>query len=104
MSAAAIHRASSSRIRWQNAAWISTALWGLLHVVGGAALLATTLFDGGRAGLDSLGSSASPAGIGTEPGPVAEAVLSFHGFDILGAGIAVLVLALTVMRSEWPKG
>jgi hypothetical protein len=104
MSAAAIHRTSSFRIRWQNATWITTALWGLLHVVGGAALVATTLLHGGRAALESLGSAASSPGIASEPGPVAEAVISFHGFDILLAGIAVLVLALWVMRSEFPRG
>jgi hypothetical protein len=104
MSTAAIHRASSSRTRWQTATWISTALWGLLHVVGGGALVATTRLDGGRAALESVGSAASPAGSASEPGVVAEAVLSFHGLNIFLAGLLVLVLALSVMRSEWPRG
>lgn len=78
--------------------------WGLLHIVGGFAEIATVASDGGQAGLKLLGSAAGPAEIPGEPGAVGEALIGFHGFLIGAAGLAVLLLAGTVSRTAWPRG
>ena len=78
--------------------------WGALHVVGGFAEIATVASDGGRAGLELLGSAAGPSEIPGEPGAVGEALIGFHGFLIGAAGLAVLLLAVTVSRTAWPRG
>ncbi|MBD8868429.1 hypothetical protein [Nocardioides donggukensis] len=68
--------------------------WGLLHLVGGASLLAA----GGTEGLDTLApGAATPA---PDPaGEAAAAVVHFHGFNIAAAGLLVLALALAWRRT-----
>jgi hypothetical protein len=90
--------------RWQTATVGSLALWGALHVVGGVLLVVDASHDGGRAALESLGSAAAAAEMGGEPGAVTQAVLGFHGFNLAVAGLAVLALAVTIVRTSWPRG
>ncbi len=77
--------------------------WGLLHVVGGAALVFDSLNGSGRDALVSLGSAAAESDIPAEPGPVVNGAIGFHAANILSAGIAVSALALLAAR-RWPMG
>lgn len=65
------------------------ALWGLLHVVGGAAMLATSIgsIEGG------FGIFMKSAG---SAGALANAVLQYHSFNILWFGFVVTVIAVTL--------
>jgi hypothetical protein len=72
--------------------------WGLLHLVGGVALISSSTAQS----LQQLGGGGGAA-VG-DPGPVAGAVVSFHGFNIAAAGVAVLVLAWRGRPSNWPRG
>ncbi|MBI5290038.1 MAG: hypothetical protein HY873_13775 [Chloroflexi bacterium] len=78
-------------------------IWGLTHVVGGAALLLATV-DNSREGFESVGTAASPQEIPLDPGPVAQSVLQFHSLNILLAGLGVAALAMAVARTAWPRG
>lgn len=78
--------------------------WGAMHVGGGAVLIATAQSEGGRAGLELLGSRAGAADFPADAGPVTEAVLAFHGLNLLLAGAAVIVLTLFLARVAWPRG
>lgn len=71
----------------------SIAAWGVLHILGGALLLTTTVGDGPRETLLDLGSAADPQAIPSEPGSVVEAVLGFHALNIVWFGLAALILA-----------
>ncbi|MGE0228358.1 MAG: hypothetical protein AB7I38_04770 [Dehalococcoidia bacterium] len=78
--------------------------WGAMHVGGGAVLIATAQSEGGRAGLELLGSRAGATDFPSDAGPVTEAVLAFHGLNLLLAGAAVVVLTLFLARVAWPRG
>jgi hypothetical protein len=72
-------------------------LWGLVHVVGGAAILATLQADGGAATLRMYATTAPgtvPDGV---PG-VAGAVAGFHAWNLLWIGALVMVIAV---RYNW---
>lgn len=98
---------AGAQVRSRAKAWsrrvatVSLALWGLVHVVGGASLL---LLDG-REGLDTLAPSA-PVPAPSTPGDGAAALVHFHGFDIAAAGLAVLALAVWWSTSgrRWQLG
>ena len=82
--------------RWTGpAAAVSLALWGLLHLVGGASLVAM----GASEGLNTLGPNASTSAP-RDGGEAAEALLHFHGLNIAAAGLAVLLLAFAWHRSH----
>lgn len=72
-------------------------LWGLVHVVGGASLLAT-LQSGGGAELLRVLASAAPAAVPDTVPAVAGAVAGFHAWNILWIGALVAVVAL---RLNW---
>jgi hypothetical protein len=64
-------------------------LWGLLHVVGGGAMLATSMSgisNGFGIFLNSEGSD----------GPLANAILQYHSFNILWFGAVATVIAVTM--------
>jgi len=64
-------------------------LWGLLHTIGGGAMLATSIGgieDGFGLFLKSAGSD----------GALANAILQYHSFNILWFGIASTVVAATM--------
>jgi hypothetical protein len=90
--------------RARNVALVALGLWGVLHIVGGGAEVATTLGDGGRAGLELLAENATARDIPAEPGPVAESVIAFHGFLIAACGVAVLAIVVGATRTRWPAG
>lgn len=72
-------------------------LWGLLHVVGGAVLLATWRSGGAAELMRSYGSAVAetvPEGLPE----VAGAVGAFHAFNLLWIGALVLVVAV---RGNW---
>jgi len=75
-----------------------------MHIAGGAVLIATAQTEGGRAGLELLGSAAGAGAFPSDAGPVTEAVLAFHGLNLLLAGAAVAALALLPARVAWPRG
>ena len=73
---------------------VSYALWGVIHVIGGAAML-TTLGSGGGVGLLGLIGTGVPAGASPEvPGRVATSVLAFHAWNLLWVGAFVLAIAM----------
>ena len=97
--------ASRSTTRWQRRIAIGALVaWGVLHVVGGGALVATAYTNGARAALELLGTGARAGAFAAEPAPVAQGVLGFHGFNLLVAGAAVLALAVRAARRDWPRG
>ena len=67
--------------------------WGVLHVVGGSLIVATTVREGAEAGLSDLASAAPAAAIPAESRPGVEALLAFHGLNIVWFGLATLYLA-----------
>ena len=81
-------------------ATVALALWGAVHLVGGAALLQLS----GAEGLESLAPNA--AAPSEDAGQAAAALVHFHGFNIAAAGLAVLVLAIVWRRSGrgWQLG
>ncbi len=71
------------------------ALWGAVHVVGGASMVPMS----GKEGLDTLAPNATTLA----PDPVGEsaaALVQFHGLNIALAGLAVLVLAVAWHRTR----
>lgn len=77
------------------------ALWGVVHIIGGAVLVATG-FQGATTALTTLGTGLDPA-----PGPVdgaaaaaIEGLVRFHGLNILLGGVAVTALAIRA-RTSW---
>jgi hypothetical protein len=75
---------------WNDATrWIILA-WGILHIVGGALIMATR---DAHDGLANLGSGAAPGDVPADPGPVVGALLGFHGLNIVWFGIATILLA-----------
>lgn len=71
------------------------ALWGLLHVVGGASMVPMS----GKEGLDTLAPTATT--LAPDPaGDAAAALVHFHGLNIALAGVGVLVLALAWHRTR----
>lgn len=69
-------------------------LWGLLHVVGGASLLATWRSGGPAELIRSYGSSVAGS-VSADLPAVAGAVGAFHAFNLLWIGALVIGLAVT---------
>lgn len=73
---------------WPNrATFAALGLWGAIHVIGGASLLAASTTHG----LDTLAPDAAAAAPDA-PGDGAQALLRFHALNIVLGGVAVLVL------------
>ncbi len=70
-------------------------LWGLLHVVGGSLIMVTARSDG-PAALALFGTGVAPEEIPPATSPVTEAVLAFHGWNIMWAGLLVTVVAVVL--------
>lgn len=68
-------------------------LWGLVHVLGGASMLAALGTDGGTAVYRSL-ASAAPAAVPDGMPGIASAVIGFHAWNLLWMGALVTVVAL----------
>jgi hypothetical protein len=76
-------------MRYARTGAVFFALWGLLHIVGGGAMLATSLgsIEGGFGiFLKSAGSA----------GSLANAILQYHSSNILWFGIVCTVVAITM--------
>lgn len=73
-------------------------LWGIIHVVGGAAMLAA-LGESPEAYLRTV-ASADPTSAALAPplGSPANAVLGFHAWNILWIGLCVSIIAATLNR------
>lgn len=95
---------AEDRRGWRLATLVALGLWGAIHVLGGLSLVIEANHDGGGAALESLAGSAAPEDLPTDPGPVVEGVLAFHGADIAAAGLAVLWVAVITARRRWPIG
>lgn len=68
-------------------------LWGLLHVVGGAALTVIATSGDVTGALAALGSARPATAIPADPGSLVGGVVAFHGWNILWIGLLVIVVA-----------
>lgn len=68
-------------------------LWGVVHVLGGAVMLASA-WSGNTAETLKMFATADEALAGTEANPVMDAVIAFHAFNILWFGAAAVVIAV----------
>jgi hypothetical protein len=73
-------------------------LWGLLHLVGGSAILASTLGDGPAAGFAFYQQSAG------DFTPLAGAILAMNSFTIAWVGALVIAIAATMNWRNDCKG
>lgn len=89
--------------RWMRLTTVALLLWGLLHVVGGASLMVAAASDP-PAALRSLGSAAMAGDLPADPGRVTQAVIGFHGLNLLWAGLAVTILSLVWTWRRYPRG
>lgn len=93
---------ASTRSSWPTWVFVgSLAVWGVVHVVGGASLL----LAGARDGLLTLGASVADS-VPTSPGAATAALLQFHSLNVLLGGVAVLglLLAWRRRRRDWHLG
>jgi hypothetical protein len=67
--------------------------WGVLHIVGGAALTLTAATGDPAGALEALGSARLAAAIPGDPGSVVAGVVAFHGWNILWSGALVTFVA-----------
>lgn len=72
------------------------ALWGLLHVVGGAVILQSALTGGATEALQGMGSALPAAEIPLIAGKIADNVIAFHAWNLMWAGGLALVIAITL--------
>lgn len=83
-----------TRARWPHRVAVAgLVLWGLVHMIGGAALMV----DDTANGLESVGGSALET-IPADPGDVVAGLLRFHGINIAIGGLAVLGLTIAWRR------
>lgn len=73
-------------------------LWGLLHIIGGVALLQTLSSEGVKGVLATLGSAVPTTELPVISGGVTGAVLAFFAFNWVWIGLLVLVAAV---RLNW---
>lgn len=77
---------------------ITFALWGLIHILGGAVILSTAQTGSIQEGLASIVSAMDLENLTAEPGEEIRAILSFHAFNILWMGLVSLIIAI---RLNW---
>jgi hypothetical protein len=79
---------------------VGYALWGVIHMLGGAAMLATLANDGGTAYL-AMVATAMPVTLlpVITAGPVT-AVFAFHAYNLVWLGAVVTLIAVTL---NWHK-
>lgn len=90
MNAGIIHHRWTDRVTWA-----ALALWGVIHVIGGASLLAASTAEGLRT-LAPRADTPAPS----PTGDAAEALLRFHALNIVLAGLAVVVLTVWWVQSR----
>ena len=78
-------------------------LWGVLHVVGGGALLFAWSSRGSGELMRSYGSTVA-ADIGDDLPSIVGAVGAFHAFNLLWIGALVLWVAITLNWKNRPEG
>jgi len=74
------------------------ALWGVLHLIGGGAILATLKSEGGTAALAMFGTALAPDVLPTASNTVVDALMAYHSFNIVWIGAVVTVVAV---RLNW---
>jgi len=74
------------------------ALWGVLHVLGGGAILTTLLSDGGVAAQAMFGTALPASDLPTRSNTIVDGVMAYHSFNIIWFGIVVTIVAL---RLNW---
>lgn len=77
---------------------ICYALWGILHILGGAAILATLQTDGGAAALAMFGTALAPEALPASSSTVVDGLMAYHSFNIVWFGIVVTIVAV---RLNW---
>ncbi len=71
------------------------AMWGLLHIIGGMALLRALSQEGSEAFLLQVGSAADEAALGAVPAnTVSSAILSYHAYNLAWMGLLALLVAI----------
>jgi hypothetical protein len=75
------------------------AAWGLLHVVGGGAMLMAA-GQGADAYLAMVATALPPELRGSASGPAVPAVLAYHAFNLVWIGGVVTVVALALVRKN----
>lgn len=93
MTGGAVEGATASRASRIGAVFY--ALWGLLHVVGGAAML-SAFASGGGAEMLRLVATALPAAEIANPSVAVASVLAFHAWNLLWLGGLVMSVAVTL--------
>lgn len=71
-------------------------IWGLIHVAGGAMLLADASSDNPTKALISIGSGFPETEIPAVTHPASAGVLAFHSFNLLWMGLVVAAVAFTM--------
>ncbi|HNR15279.1 MAG TPA: hypothetical protein PKG90_01305 [Chitinophagaceae bacterium] len=71
-------------------------IWGLIHVAGGAMLLADATSDTPTKALVSIGSAFPESEIPAVTHPASAGVLAFHSFNLLWMGLVVAIVAFTM--------
>ena len=79
----------------ERATLLALGLWGAIHVIGGASLIAASTTEG----LDTLAPDANDPAPAI-PGDAADALLRFHALNIVLGGLAVLMLIIWWARSQ----
>jgi hypothetical protein len=100
MTALTERAATRHRTVWKRVVIGTLIVWGVMHVVGGFSVVATS----GQAAFEAVATAASPADLPANPSPVVEDILNFLMFLIGMAGVAVTVAAVTTLRARWPVG
>lgn len=69
-------------------------LWGILHIVGGAAMLQTLSTDGATGYLALLATALPAAALPSVPEGVATGVFAFHGYNLVWLGFVSLLIGV----------
>jgi hypothetical protein len=75
---------------------VTYGIWGLIHVAGGAILLADAVSDNPTKALVSIGSAFPESEIPAVTHPASAGVLAFHSFNLLWMGLVVAIVAITM--------
>lgn len=70
------------------------ALWGILHIVGGAAILAAYFSEGGVAALAMYGTALAQADLPTTTHTVIDGLAAYNAFNIFWFGVVVTGVAV----------
>ncbi|MDA0734063.1 MAG: hypothetical protein O2909_10760 [Chloroflexi bacterium] len=76
------------------------ALWGILHIVGGAVILAADA----TTQVAMFGSATANTEAIQDPGPIVHAALSFHAYNLMWMGLLSLVIAVVLNWKNSPTG